>query len=159
MADNDTYLNGSGSSVSVAMDDIGGVKYPRVKLGVGVDGSARDYIGKCTPYKLTSAATNNAQSVKASAGYLHSIQAANINAGIRYLKLYNKASAPSPAADNALLVAVIPLPANGLPVAVQFGDHPLEFTTGIAIAIVTGASDTDNTATAANEQFITLGYN
>lgn len=159
MADNDTYLNGSGAAVTTAMDDIAGVKYPRVKLGVGVDGAARDYIGKCTPYKLTSAASNNATSVKASAGYLHSIFASNINASIRYLKLYNKASAPSPAADNALLVAVIPLPANGLPVAIQYGDHPLEFTTGIAFALVTGASDTDNTSVAANEQFVSLGYN
>ncbi len=159
MADNDTTLDASGSTVTYASDDISSVKYPRVKLALGADGAARDMVGAATPYKLTSALSNNAQSIKASAGYVHSINAANINASIRYLKLYNKASAPAPATDNALLIAVIPLPANGLPVAIAYGDHPLYFSTGIAMAIVTDASDTGNTSTAASEQFVTVGYN
>lgn len=156
MADN---VSIPGLGITGAGDDISSVFYPRVKLSVGADGAARDFIGKATAYKLTSAANNNAQSIKASAGYVHSIRAGNINAAIRYLKLYNKASAPAPASDNALLVEVIPLPANGLPVVITYGDHPLEFTTGIAMAIVTDASDTGNTSVAASEIFVTIGYN
>lgn len=159
MADNYDILDANGAVVTVGADEVSAVKYSRVKPVVGADGAARDMVGAATPYKLTSAASNNAQSIKASAGYVHSINAANVNAAVRYLKLYNKASAPAPATDNALLIAVIPLPANGLPVAIAYGDHPLYFSTGIAMAIVTDASDTGNTSTAASEQFVTVGYN
>jgi hypothetical protein len=159
MADNYDILDANGAVVTVGADEVSAVKYSRVKPVVGADGAQRDVVGAATPYKLTSALSNNAQSIKASAGYVHSINAANVNAAVRYLKLYNKASAPAPATDNALLIAVIPLPANGLPVAIAYGDHPLYFSTGIAMAIVTDASDTGNTSTAASEQFVTVGYN
>lgn len=159
MADNFTTINATGATETFAADEVSGAKYPRLKVSLGADGTVRDMVGAATAYKLTSAATNNATSVKASAGYLHSVNAGNINAAIRYLKLYNKASAPAPATDNALLLMVIPLPASGGRVDIQFGDHPLYFDTGIGFAIVTDASDTGNTSTAANEQFVTLGYN
>lgn len=42
MADNDTAKNASGSTVTYASDDIGGVKVPRVKVQWGVDGSVVD---------------------------------------------------------------------------------------------------------------------
>ena len=43
MADNVAFTPGSGATG--AADDIGGVLYPRVKLGLGADGSATDAIG------------------------------------------------------------------------------------------------------------------
>lgn len=42
MADNDTIKDGTGASVTVANDDIGGVKYPRFKAVWGPDGTAND---------------------------------------------------------------------------------------------------------------------
>lgn len=46
MADNVAVTPGSG--VTLASDDIGGVQYPRVKLGLGADGSATDAPGDGT---------------------------------------------------------------------------------------------------------------
>ena len=62
-------------------------------------------------YSLISAATNNASVVKASAGSVYSILACNINAAARYLKLYNKATAPTCGTDVPVLR--ITLPASG----------------------------------------------
>jgi hypothetical protein len=56
---------------------------------------------------VVSAGSNNATVVKASAGLLYGWSVNNINAAVRYLKFYDKASAPAPATDaEALVVAV-----------------------------------------------------
>ncbi len=48
-----------------------------------------------TPYHRVSTADTNATSVKASAGTHYGVQAGNVNAAARYLKLYDKATAPT----------------------------------------------------------------
>lgn len=115
-------------------------------------------VGGCSMYKLVSAATNNAQCPKASAGQVYAIIASNINAAIRYLKFYDKASAPTPGSDTC--VWVVPIPGAGTAGAGSAIAIPpgLKFATGIAIAIVTGIADSDNTAVAANEILISLAY-
>lgn len=58
MADNDTIKDGTGASITVANDDIGGVKYPRFKMTWGPDGTANDAdaaTGKPLPIQLRSA--------------------------------------------------------------------------------------------------------
>jgi len=101
--------------------------------------------------------SNNATTVKASAGQVYAIQVFNVTATVAYLKLYNKASNPTPASDTA--VKVIPIPANtsvgGVSVKWEKG---LEFTTGIAYAVVTGISGTDNTSVAANSGIVNIDY-
>lgn len=155
MSDNFIANSGSGGS-TFASDDVGGVQYPRVKVSVGSDAVAQD---NWSTTRLVSAASNNATSVKASAGALGFIFAVNLNAAVRYLKLYNKASAPAPATDNALLIATLPIPASttgaGFMLPIPGG---AAFSTGIAFAVVTGVSDTDNTSVAANEILLWLGY-
>lgn len=88
---------------------------------------------------------------------LYSVQAGNINAAVRYLKLYNKATAPTCGTDTP--VATIPLPAAGVPANPDIGSAGWQFSLGLGYCIVTGAADSDTTAPAANEQFVTLGYN
>lgn len=44
MADNSTRLNATGATETLASDDIAGVKYQRVKLNIGPDGSAVDVL-------------------------------------------------------------------------------------------------------------------
>lgn len=101
--------------------------------------------------------SNNATTVKASAGQVYAIQVFNVTATVAYLKLYNKASNPAPASDTP--VKVIPIPANtsvgGVSVKWEKG---LEFTTGIAYAVVTGISSTDNTSVAANSGIVNIDY-
>lgn len=108
-------------------------------------------------YRAVSAANNNAAVIKASAGVVYGIHINNVNAAARYLKLYNKATTPAPATDNALLKLVIPLAPSS---AVQNISFPagVAFTTGIGVALVTGIADTDNTSVAANEHMINVIY-
>lgn len=114
--------------------------------------------GGSTPYKLISAATTNATSVKASAGTLYSITASNINASPRYLKIYNKASAPTVGTDTPVLVFLIPGNTAGAGTNIPIGLPGYEFTTGIAFALTTGAADSDTGAVAASEIIVNLGY-
>jgi hypothetical protein len=95
--------------------------------------------------------------VKASAGQIGFIFAINLNAAIRYLKLYNKASAPTVGTDTP--IATLPIPASstgaGFMLTIPSG---VNFSTGIAYATTTGVADSDTAAVAANEILLFLGY-
>lgn len=113
--------------------------------------------GGATPAQVLSAASNNATSIKASAGTLYSLVVINTTATIYYLKFYDKASAPSPASDTPL--QTIPIPANtaGAGVAVPIPSCGIAFPTGIALAIVGGIAANDNT-NAATGVAVSLSY-
>ena len=104
-----------------------------------------------------SAASTNATSVKASAGQLYGIYCTNVNAAIRYLKIYNKASAPTVGTDTPVLVFGIPGNTAGAGFAIEFSNG-LAFGTGIAFALTTGVANSDTGAVAANEQVVNLLY-
>lgn len=110
--------------------------------------------GGATPYRLVSAASTNATSVKASAGHIYSITAMNTNAAVRYLKLYNLATAPTVGTSTPVQVYALP-PSGGLTLSFPVG---MAFSTGIALATTTGAPDTDTGAVAANEIVISLTF-
>lgn len=130
---------------------------PTQDIGNNTSGTPRVIVaGQALNHRFASAANNNSANVKSSAGRLWSIQAVNINAAIRYLKLYDKATAPTVGTDTPIMT--IPLPANGVGVNITL-PAGLIFTLGLGRAVVTGATDADNTATAANEQFVSLQYN
>jgi len=106
-------------------------------------------------FRLASAATTNATSVKASAGRVYRTILSNPSAAIKYVKFYNKASAPTVGTDTP--VATIALAANG-GTYVTTEDIGWYFSTGIAFAITGAAADSDTTAVAANDVFVTLNY-
>ena len=103
---------------------------------------------------VVSANTNNATVVKAAPGLLYGWSVNNINAAVRYLKFYNKASAPAPADDAEMLVVAVPA-ASGQTVMFPV---PLEFTVGISWALVTGIAANDNTSVSASEHVVTVFY-
>lgn len=151
----DTFATNPGTGgTTFASDDISNVHYPRIKISGGRDGVVSDV---ATGARLISAASTNATSLKASAGTLYSVTAVNLNAAVRYLKFYNKASAPTVGSDTP--VATIPIPASttgaGFTISLPFG---FDFSTGIAYALTTGAADADTGAVAANEIFLLLTY-
>lgn len=113
--------------------------------------------GGGTAAKLVSAASTNATSLKASAGQVYMISAFNINAAVRYLKLYNKASAPTVGTDTPVQVYAIPGAATGggFTLSIPVG---MEFTTGIAYALTTGITDADTGAVAASELLVNIVY-
>ncbi|MBN8493720.1 MAG: hypothetical protein J0M00_20115 [Burkholderiales bacterium] len=102
-----------------------------------------------------SAASTNATSTKASAGTVWSIVANNINAAVRYLKLYNKASAPVVGTDTPVLT--IPIPAGGL-AQVDGGSNGIRFGTGIAWALTASAADSATDAVAAGDIKVAIAY-
>lgn len=114
--------------------------------------------GGATPGKLISAASTNATSVKASAGTLYSLQVFNTNASARYLKLYNKASAPTVGTDTPVQVFTIPGNTAGAGLVVPIPACGIAFGTGIAFATTTGAADSDTGAVAANEIVLSYSY-
>lgn len=105
-------------------------------------------------YHLISAATTNATSVKATPGLLMGYTVFNINASVRYLKIYNKASAPTVGTDTPVITVGIPaLSGNNYTLP-----HAVSFPLGIAVALTTGMADTDTGAVSLNETAVHLFY-
>jgi hypothetical protein len=117
---------------------------------------AKNISGGATAAKLVSAATTNATSLKATAGQLYSAHATNNSASWRYLKFYNKASAPTVGTDVPVLVFGLP-PTSSIPCALP-ADLGVSFTTGIAYAITGGIADADTAAIGAAEVALALNY-
>ena len=108
-----------------------------------------------TALNTSSAATTNPVLVKGSAGTLFNITASNIGAAAAYLKLYNKATAPTVGTDVPVLT--LQIPAGGF-VSPQFGTLGHRFATGIGIGITGGAADNDTTAIAAAQVKVLTSY-
>ena len=106
--------------------------------------------------KMKSAATTNATIVRAAATILGSLEAENRSASIRYLKIYNKASAPTVGTDTPILT--IMLPANSVR-NVTIPAFGLRLSAGFALAITAGLYDNDVTAVAADEISLNWSYN
>ena len=126
----------------------------QVSVGVNTTGGA-------TTTSFVTAASNNATSLKASAGTLYGLQAFNLAAYPLYVKFYNKASAPAPGSDTAILTVMVPnnsTAANGAGSVVKLGPEGVAFSTGIAYAVVKGISATDNTSVAASDGVVSIQY-
>lgn len=98
-----------------------------------------------TASRVNAAATTNATSLKASAGQIYSIDVFNPAAYSVFLKLYNKASAPTVGTDTP--VWTIPVPAGG-GFSKEF-PRGKTFATGIAYAITKLQADSDTTVVVA----------
>lgn len=98
---------------------------------------------------VTTAASTNASSQKATAGNLFELTLSNPTATATYVKLYNKATAPTVGTDTPVLT--IPVAAGAL-VTLQFGPQGKRFTTGIAMAVTAAAAATDTAVAVAGVQ-------
>ena len=108
--------------------------------------------------KLISANSTNATSLKGSAGQVYTIYAHNVNAAVRYLKIYNKASSPTVGTDTPVITFPIPGNTAGNGAVLDTGGMGIAFATGIAYAVTTGVADSDTAAVAANEIVLTILY-
>lgn len=100
-----------------------------------------------TSSRVNAAATTNATSVKASSGQLYSIDVFNVAAYNVFLKLYNKASAPTVGTDTPVLT--IPIQAGGG--YSKTWTMGRSFSTGIAYAITKLQADSDTTVVVAGD--------
>lgn len=109
-----------------------------------------------TPYSLISAATANATSVTARPTILNGFLIINIAAAARYVRIYDKASAPVPGTDTPVIR--IPLPA-GDGTSTLFSTGPISLHNGLAFDITGGGfADTDTTVVAAGDVTLNLFY-
>ena len=91
---------------------------------------------------LSAANTVNATIVKASQGRVYKIRGLNAAAAVRYIKLYDKATAPA-ATDTPTHTFAVPASAV---FDIDFGLIGVSFTAGISYRLTTGAPDNDTGA-------------
>ena len=104
--------------------------------------------------RVISAATTNATVVKSSGGQIYGWHVYNSNAAVRFLKFYNKATAPTVGTDPAVITIALQ-PANVTSVEYTNG---LAFATGIGLGLTVGLADSDTAAVAANEIVVNTFY-
>lgn len=114
--------------------------------------------GGYTPGHLVSAATTNATSVQGSATTVGYITASNVNAAARYLKIYNKATAPTVGSDTPVHTFIIPGNTAGAGTNIPLPPQGIALGTGFAFALTTEATDAGSTGVAVSEIVINYGY-
>lgn len=140
--------------------DVDVLSLPSLPTGtntIGRVGLTPQTAGGLSASKTISGASTNATTVKASAGQLFGWYISNLNASPRYLKLYNKASNPTVGTDVPVMTLLLPGNSAGVAGHVEM-TNGIDFTTGIAFALTTGAADADTGAVAANEIIVNLFY-
>jgi hypothetical protein len=110
-------------------------------------------MGEGVPFKLISAASTNATLVKAGPTTISMLTGSNINAAARYLKIYDKATAPTVGTDEVAYTFILPGFATGAGTNIPLA-RELNLMRGFGLALTTGVADTDTGAVAANEQII-----
>lgn len=111
-----------------------------------------------TPYFVNSAATTNGALVLTGTSNLSSFYATNEGASTAYVKLYNKATAPTVGTDIPEMIIPVPAAAAGVPGVANpnIGFHGFRFALGMGIAITRNAVYTDTTAVGASEVKVKL---
>lgn len=109
-------------------------------------------------FQLISTSTDNASVIKNSKGQVYGYDIFNTHATlVRYVKLYNKSSAPAPVSDASLLKRTI---------AVKPGDRAYHhssvglagYDNGIGLAAVANSATNDDTAIGAGDLIINIDY-
>jgi len=109
-------------------------------------------------YSALSANNVTGVSIKGSAGQVAGWSIVNTNANPRYVRLYNKATAPT-TSDTSLIVVRIVVPGNTVAAGNNFSLPPgFSFSSGIGIITTTGVADNDTGAPAANEVIVNVFY-
>lgn len=161
-------LGKDGSNFQPSMDAAGRAGYVTLTDGtnsVSLVGSANVPVaaqaaatGGATPYKYlaTAAADQDSTVVKASAGTLYALTFSAVAASLRYLKIYDKATAPT-SADTPK--HTLPVPASaGASVSLPLPSCGEAYANGIAFRMTTGVADNDAAAVTASDCLVNLSY-
>jgi len=111
-----------------------------------------------TPYFVNSAATTNGALVSTGTSGLQALYATNTGATAAFVKLYNKATAPTVGTDVPEMIIPVPAAVSGVPGVAQIspGFNGYRFALGLGIAITGAAADSDTTAVAAGQVKVKL---
>ena len=105
-------------------------------------------------YTVNSIAGTNAASIKATGGNLYGLSIMNASGGSRYIRLYNKATAPVVGTDIPIMVIAV---ATNSSKEIQYVPA-LRFSNGIAISITGAAQVLNSTAIAAGDVQLLVSY-
>lgn len=145
-----TFLIGVTNTNSVAIASVR--TFPTQFNGTTWD---RDRKPSQTSRIVSAAATTNPTVAKASAGDLFRVTGFNANAAARYLKIYNKATAPTVGTDTPVWTEYLPAQAR-FELSFPKGYY---LSAGISYALTTGVADADTGAlTAADILGLNLAY-
>lgn len=111
-----------------------------------------------TPYFVNSAATTNGALILTGTSGLQAFYATNIGATAAFVKLYNKATAPTVGTDVPEMIIPVPAAVSGVPGVAQLpmGFNGFRFALGLGIAITGAVADSDTTAVAAGQVKVKL---
>ena len=111
-----------------------------------------------TPLLINSAASTNGQLVLTGTSGLQALFATNTGAAAAYVKLYNKATAPTVGTDVPAMIVTVPAAVGGVPGEKEItpGFNGYRFALGLGLAITGGAADADTTAVAAGQVKVIL---
>ena len=143
------------SSISNIKMDISGFSGGTLSYGV-VESQKERIKGTHLRSRLLSAGSINATVVKGSPAKLYRVHVYNNSAAVKFLKLYNKTSAPAPGTDTSLLIEKIPIAPNSGRVLEY--DEGFAFPAGLSFAITGAIADNDATAVTASDVEVTIFY-
>lgn len=109
----------------------------------------------CLNYRKLSTADTNSNLVKSGSGKIQQLIVSNTSAAAKFLKLYNKASAPVVGTDIPYLTILIPA---GQTLTLIPNDIGLYFSAGIGYGITGAVADADTTAVAIADVSINMQY-
>lgn len=106
-----------------------------------------------TPYFLNAAATTNGALIITGTSNVSSFYATNEGGAPAYVKLYNKATAPTVGTDVPEMTITVPAAVSGVPGVANLdtGFHGFRFALGLGIAVTRNAAHFDTTAIGAGE--------
>jgi len=104
-------------------------------------------------YRVISLATTNAALIKGAAGRVQGWYIFNTSANTRFIKLYNKATAPTVGTDTPFLTLAVPS-GGGANVWID----GITFSAGIGIGMTTAAADNSTAAVSAGDVIVNLFY-
>lgn len=173
MADNITLNSGSGGD-TVGADDISGVKYSRIKLIHGADGTNAGDVALTNPYPVSNLgiATNgltifrsldldeSEEEVKGTAGVVYGMWVHNAATSTRFIKFYD-ATAASVTVGTTTPVITIAIPGNtsdDVSGSFNVGGLGIGFATAITVAATTAVADNDTGAPSANDVVVNIFY-
>lgn len=141
-------LNSAGGLTPLQQDSSGNIK-------VGDSEIAVPSTNGTTNLKVTSLATTNSLLVKATAGRIVNLSIVNTSAAVKFVKLYNKATAPTVGTDASVKLYLIPA---GATLDVSINDYGIYFSAGIGLGITGLYADTDVTAVAVGDVVVNISY-
>lgn len=111
-----------------------------------------------TPFILNSAASTNGALILTGTSGLQAFYATNIGATVAFVKLYNKATAPTVGTDVPAMILVVPAAVSGVPgvCTLPIGFSGFRFALGLGIAITGAVADSDTTAVTAGQVKVIL---